>query len=216
MKKQAIAVFLTLLLTIPLMNGCGKQSEQPDSAMESTGAETYEASSDVVDYEQDDDDFVYDGTFNEEVFEHICNDIKIDGTPLSMPGVFNEWDKGFSARFLTVDEVNNLATYELLFGDSSVGFVVFDSSQELTLSRLMDTVFYNLCLSPSNDSREIIVADIRIGDSAKDITEVLGTADKSEYSEGKGYYEYTVNDDRYVRFSIKNDAIDKIVIKVYD
>ncbi len=68
MKKQVIATFLALMLTVPLMSGCGKQSEQPDSAIESTAAET-SAAADTTDSAQEDETFTYDGTFNEEALE---------------------------------------------------------------------------------------------------------------------------------------------------
>lgn len=40
MKKQTIAAFLVLLLAVPLMSGCGKQSEPSDSAAESAAEES--------------------------------------------------------------------------------------------------------------------------------------------------------------------------------
>ena len=95
MKKQVIATFLALMLTVPLMSGCGKQSEQSDSAIESTAAET-SAAADTTDSAQEDETFTYDGTFNEEVFQHITQNIELFGHKVSMPCTLADLGEEFS------------------------------------------------------------------------------------------------------------------------
>lgn len=220
MKKQAIAAFLALLLTVPLMSGCGKQSEQPDSAMESTAAETSASSSDSVDSAQEDDTFTYDGTFNEEVYQHIIQNIELFGHKISMPCTLADLGEDFSTGLDKpyLDAEYSLAVYSLYYGEQEIGQITFNSDHELSKKELETLPFCNLSVSQytvaKNDSS---ISGFTLQDTFQQVQDALGApTDASGYNDnGKGYVRYTLTESQNISFFVNQDqSIREIAVQV--
>lgn len=211
MKKQAIAALLALLLTVPLMSGCGKQSEPPDSAVESTAAETSASSSDSVDSAQEDDTFTYDGTFNEEVYQHIIQNIELFGHKISMPCTLADLGEDFSIDHPIVDKEALLVTYSLNYQGEYIGCMQFAGDRELTAEEEMNLSFCGIAF----DSPALwYVAGIMPDDSYQHMRTVLGEPnDTALYDDDqKGYVGYYLSDDESISFYIRKEKVIDVLV----
>lgn len=149
MKKQVIVTFLALLLTVPLTSGCGKQSESSGSAVEFSAAGTITSPADVLDPAQDGDTFVYDGTFNERVFQHIIQNIELFGYKVSMPCTLADLGKEFSTGTDNpyVDAEYSVVVYSLYFNEQQIGQITYNCDHELNKTELKTLPFCNLSVS---------------------------------------------------------------------
>ena len=81
-------------------------------------------SSEISQVEEDnfkEDSSYYTGTFNEEVFEHIIQDISIEGVNISMPCTLKDMGDGFEVSNPLVFEKKALTTYALNYKDVYLG-----------------------------------------------------------------------------------------------
>lgn len=217
MKKQAIAALLALLLTVPLMSGCGKQSEPPDSAVESTAAETTTADS-----AQEEDTFTYDGTFNEEVFQHIIQNIELFGHKVSMPCTLADLGEDFSLDDEpSIDEAHSIVTYSLFCKDEEIGSIQYPSDHALTEEETRTLAFTALYIAPmdsASDYSDTFVAGLTIHDTYQHIKNVLGVPTSSaKYEEDKkGYVNYWLTDEegttKEISFYVRDDSIEQISV----
>ena len=209
MKKQVIATFLALMLTVPLMSGCGKQSEQPDSAIESTAAET-SAAADTTDSAQEDETFTYDGTFNEEVFQHITQNIELFGHKVSMPCTLEDHPY--------VDTEYSFVIYSLYFNEQQIGQITYNCDHELSETELKTLPFCNLSVSQyTADQNDSSISGFTLQDTFQQVQDALGTpTDASGYNDnGKGYVRYALTESQNISFFINQDqSIREIAVQV--
>lgn len=219
MKKQVIATFLALMLTVPLMSGCGKQSEQPNSAIESTAAET-SAAADTTDSAQEDATFTYDGTFNEEVFQHITKNIELFGHKVSMPCTLADLGEEFSTGEDNpyVDTEYSFVIYSLYFNEQQIGQITYNCDHELSETELKTLPFCNLSVSQyTADQNDSSISGFTLQDTFQQVQDALGTpTDASGYNDnGKGYVRYALTESQNISFFINQDqSIREIAVQV--
>ena len=75
--------------------GCESKNDKPSSSSEVVS--TVDESSEIAE-NKDDESFEYNGTFNEEVFRHIIQDINLKGVKVSMPCTLADFEDGVTIK----------------------------------------------------------------------------------------------------------------------
>lgn len=175
-------------------------------------------SSEISQVEEDnfkEDSSYYTGTFNEEVFEHIIQNINLKGIKVSMPCSLNDMGKGFEVSFPLFFEKKSLSTYSLNYNDTSLGQIVYYSDHELTDKELENDEFIQLCINtPNLSSDNVSVAGIEIYSNYKILENVLGQPTSKNYDGKSGFYKYELSEKKYINFHIIDDLIDTVYVNV--
>jgi hypothetical protein len=77
--------------------GCESKNDKPSSSSEVVS--TVDESNEITE-NKDDESFEYNGTFNEEVFNHIIQDINLNGVKVSMPCTLANLEDGVTIKDL--------------------------------------------------------------------------------------------------------------------
>ena len=119
MKKKIFLFFLAAVLSIAA-TACG-EADKPQSE---TTPKTSVTTSQTTKTESTSETIEYNGTFNEEVFNQICQNIKIGNTVISIPCTFEKMGEGFEmGEDPLLDKENGILSSELLYEDNIVGYI---------------------------------------------------------------------------------------------
>ena len=197
MKKIALILLLSIL-TIPIMTGCG--NEYNTSGVESTNKQLVE-NSDI----SQETSFEYNGTFNEIVFEQMCQNIKIEDVIISFPCTRNEFVSELSIDGIPL-VLENIVNYELLYNKELIGSCSFKYTEE---DNLDNSIMTGLSLDKNENSATLIsVGEITFQYSKQQIIELLGEpTNTEEYSSGSEKIDYFADNYRYMCFMFDVDDI---------
>lgn len=163
------------------------------------------------------DSSYYTGTFNEEVFEHIIQNIKLNGIKISMPCTLKDMGNGFEVSNPLVFEEKALTTYALNYKDVYLGQVLYYSDHELTDDELDKNKFYSLSLyfnSSVPPLDNVNVAGMEIGSDYKELESVLGQPTSKNYDGERKFYIYKLSEKKYIEFHFIDDSIYSIFINI--
>lgn len=197
MKKIALILLLSIL-TIPIMTGCG--NEYNTSGVESTNKQLVE-NSDIP----QETSFEYNGTFNEIVFEQMCQNIKIEDVIISFPCTRNEFVSELSIDGIPL-VLENIVNYELLYNKELIGSCSFKYTEE---DNLDNSIMTGLSLDKNENSATLIsVGEITFQYSKQQIIELLGEpTNTEEYLSGSEKIDYFADNYRYMCFMFDVDDI---------
>lgn len=208
MKKILTVLMCTAIFSAPLCS-CGHDN-------------TIHESSEISQVDEDnnfkEDSTYYTGTFNEEVFEHIIQNISLKGIKVSMPCTFS----GLSGKFELddspyVDSEHSVVCYSLNYNGENTGFIEYDSNKELTKDELKTETFYFLSIDPyitEVKNSGMYAAGLTTNDTYDMIKQNLGEpTDSSKLSDdGEGPVEYRVGDGKEITFTLRKNKILSIMI----
>lgn len=164
------------------------------------------------------DSSYYTGTFNEEVFEYIIQNINLKGVKISMPCTFSDFSGIFKLNDSPyVDSEHSVVCYAFECNDKQAGFIEYDSNKELTKEEQNNKQFYLLKIDPYisevNDSG-MYAAGLTTNDTYGMIKQTLGEpTDSSKLgSNMEGSVTYSVDDNRMIIFSLSDNKIQSIMI----
>ena len=223
MKKILTVLMCTAIFSAPLCS-CRHDTtinKVPDSEIHEA-SETSQADSETNQLDEDnnfkEDSTYYTGTFNEEVFEHIIQNISLKGIKVSMPCTFSDLSSKFKLNDSPyVDSEHSVTCYTFDCKDKQSGFIEYDSNKELTKEEQKTKKFYLLSIDPyisEVDDSEMYVAGLTTNDTYDMIKQTLGEPTDSSKLDGngKGSVTYSINDNRMIIFSLRDNEIQSIMI----
>ena len=190
----------------------------PDSEIHEA-SETSQADSETNQLDEDnnfkEDSTYYTGTFNEEVFEHIIQNIKLEGIKISMPCTLKDMGNGFEVSNPLVFEEKALTTYALNYKDVYLGQILYYSDHELTDEELENEEFAQLYINPSELYwGNLSVAGMEIDSDYKALERVLGQPTSKNYDGERKFFIYKLSEKKYIEFHFIDDSIYSIYINV--
>lgn len=176
-----------------------------DSAEIVTGTNNSITTADVLEYN---------GTFNEDVFIQMCQNIQIGNICISLPCIFDKMGKDFEiGEKPLLDSPNGILSSEILYKNSIVGYISLeytDGDDEWVDNEILGYTFSWYDIKKLNYSDFFSVGGIGFQEQVEDVTSRLGTPSKiSEYSNGERSYFYSVSINKQIRFTF--DSSEKIV-----
>ncbi len=199
-KRKLTCLLLCSLMLLSSLGGCGKD----DTAKTDTQPATSEKAEEKIEYN---------GVFNSEVFEKICNDINLYGKDISLPCSMEDLGEEFSAEYLLISKKSSIVTYDLNYKDSLIGFVLFHSNEKLSEQDLKTKDFNTINLEMSD---EVKIAGLKNGDNVEIIKQLFGEPTKILGNEESGSYIYNVDEDAYIKFYLNCNKIDDVSINLQD
>lgn len=211
MKRKIFSLLLCSAMLSGAACGCGGDES---TVKDSSSLSTVEESSDATETKEE-KNFEYNGTFNEEVFEHIIQNININGVKISMPCSLNDMGKGFEVSFPLFFEKKSLSTYSLNYKDVYLGQIVYYSDHEFIDTELENEKFAQLYINPSEPYwGNLSVAGVEIGSDYKALERVLGQPTSKNYDGKDGFYTYKLSEKKYIEFHFMDNSIYSISINV--
>lgn len=200
MKKSFIAAALCLTaFSVPLVS-CEKKSAELTSKSE------------IVEFQGDNYD--YNGTFNEEVFDNLSQNINLKGVKVSMPCTLYDLGECFKIALPQVDTRSRYTAYTLYYNDIFVGKILYESDHELSENELRAQKFVTLYIKPADLTQEdISVAGINVGDDYNKAAKLLGSATSGEYDGKNGYNTYDISKYKWLSFDVEDGKITRIIIR---
>lgn len=200
MKKSFIAAALCLTaFSVPLV-GCERKSAELTSKSE------------IVEFQGDNYD--YSGTFNEEVFDNLSQNINLKGVKVSMPCTLYDLGECFKIALPQVDTRSKYTAYTLYYNDISVGKILYESDHELIENELKTQKFVHLYIKPADLTQEdISVAGIKIGDDYNKAEKLFGSATSGEYDGKNGNNIYDISKYKWLAFDVEDGKITQIIIR---
>ncbi len=212
MKRKILSLFLCSMMLIGSVCGCNSKTDKPSSSSEvvSTVDESSEAAEN-----KGDESFEYNGTFNEEVFNHIIQDINLKGVKVSMPCTFADLGEGFEVKYPLVFKEDSMVTYSLEYNGIKVAQIVYYVDHELTDKEFKELEIPFISINPDLFREDnVSVAGINFESDYKVLDDILGEPTKMKFDENHGYYNYSLSENKYVQFNIRDKKIGTIVISV--
>lgn len=160
---------------------------------------------------------LYNGTFNETIFEQVCKDIHVADSVITVLGTLKDCGPHFSAEYVLQDKENELLTYSLLYDRTKIGYMTYDGNAELDKKELETATYYNVFIYNEWDGiRDITVGGISISDPPDKVPEVFG--EPTDYmldDEGFGYWLYELREGYYLKYTQSGGEIYKIGVSAH-
>lgn len=205
MKKIRTLLMCTAIFSASLCS-CGHNNTIHESSEVSQADEN-------TDFKEDSS--YYTGTFNEEVFEHIIQNIKLKGIKISMPCTLKDIGNGFEVSNPLVFEEKALTTYALNYKDVYLGQILYYSDHKLTDEELENEEFAQLYINPSELYwGNLSVAGMEIDSDYKALERVLGQPTSKNYDGERKFYIYKLSEKKYIEFHFMDDSIYSICINI--
>ncbi len=208
MKRKTLSLFLCSMMLIGSVCGCNSKTDKPSSSSEvvSTVDESSEAAENKAD-----ESFEYNGTFNEEVFRHIIQDINLKGVKVSMPCTFADLGEGFAVKNPLVFKEKSMVTYSLEYNDIKVAQILYYADHELTDKEFKELEIPFISINPDLFREDnVSVAGINVESDYKILNDVLGEPTEMDFDGNDGYYVYSLSEKNYVKFNISDKKINSI------
>lgn len=199
MKCMALVCFVMIC---SMLTACTKDAVQ----------ENAESSISVPEATESNSSFAYNGTFDEEVFSHICQDISINGVRVTVPGNLADWGEGFSTELLFRNPDTLETCYEVFYGSERVAAFYSDATESDADS------YYQLMLDGGGFSSTITksAAGIETCSNSKSILAILGEPTEiydPDESDQDFSYTYRLNEHQRISFVLLDDEISSISIE---
>lgn len=192
--------------------GCESKNDKPSSSSEVVS--TVDESSEITE-NKNDESFEYNGTFNEEVFRHIIQDINLKGVKVSMPCTLADFENGVTIKDPFLFKEDSMVTYSLSYNNTHLAEVLYYSDRELTDAELLEIEFSGISISPGLFDRDkFSVGSIKLDSDYTLLEDVLGNPTKAEFDGSDGYYKYSLSEKEYLIFYIRDKKINSITIDI--
>lgn len=89
----------------------------------------------------------YNGTFDEAVFDKICQDVIIADKPVTLPCTLNDLGDGFKAEFRDSSAEQKIVSYDLSYEGQDLGVIYYYSDKELEDAQLGDAEIASIYFS---------------------------------------------------------------------
>lgn len=212
MKRKILSLFLCSMMLVGSVCGCESKNDKPSSSSEVVS--TVDESSEITE-NKDDESFEYNGTFNEEVFNHIIQDINLKGVKVSMPCTFADLGEGFEVKYPLVFKEKSMVTYSLEYNGIKVAQILYNVDHELTDKELNEIEIPYISISRDLFiNNDLSVAGINMNSDYTTIDDVLGTPIEMDFDGNEGRYDYSLSEKNYVSFFIIDKKISSIDISV--
>ncbi len=212
--KKAAALLLAGVMLCGLA-GCDRSKASdadPDSAasgLQSTSNHSAPVSSHKNTITEE---FEYNGTFNKEVFEHICRNIVIEDKTLSLPFTIKNMGEGFSYNdvYTYYDEKLGLASAGWTYNGNIIGY--FTAVSKSNDSDWSDNLICSFDVQQDeyeqqSEFKHISIGGMELMDTKDELVGALGQpTEKTEFSSGTVMYSYLVSEDNNVRFDISPEG----------
>ena len=212
MKRKILCLFLCSLMLTGSVCGCESKNDKPSSSSEVVS--TVDESNEITE-NKDDESFEYNGTFNEEVFNHIIQDINLKGVKVSMPCTLADFEDGVTIKDPFLFKEDSMVTYSLSYNNTHLAEVLYYSDRELTDAELLEIEFSCISISPGLFERDkFSVGSIKLDSDYTLLEDVLGNPTKAEFDGSDGYYKYSLSEKEYLIFYIRDKKINSITIDI--
>lgn len=212
MKRKILCLFLCSLMLTGSVCGCESKNDKPSSSSEVVS--TVDESNEITE-NKDDESFEYNGTFNEEVFRHIIQDINLKGVKVSMPCTLADFENGVTIKDPFLFKEDSMVTYSLSYNNTHLAEVLYYSDRELTDAELLEIEFSCISISPGLFDRDkFSVGSIKLDSDYTLLEDVLGNPTKAEFDGSDGYYKYSLSEKEYLIFYIRDKKINSITIDI--
>lgn len=205
-----IKVILTALILTAVLTACADKSEVPDIPAETTAETT------VITIAEPS------GTFNEEVFDEVVNNIVIGDRTISLPCTIEDLGKDFSysAEFPYYDKESGVAFYGLLYNEKDIGTAIFkyepddkDLSDNQILGLSLGTIFME------RENCGLYLAGLTLNDTEDAVIDKLGQPTKFNGENGNGimYYRVFNNDfvdEKYITIDLEDGKVSMLHIQL--
>ena len=209
MKKTIIYYLVTAALLLSL-SSCGEKANVSSSEAEKTETKASVTSesesiseSEPVSKVELEIDLGFNGEFNEEVFEKICQNVRIGDKIVSFPFTLNDLgdEYQFSSFSLPVENTNEIATNIEKDGEDHFEVTYIDSDAD-DREKIINAI------STSNPKSNLSIVGLSIADSLDKVIEMIGEPSKT--SKEKHYrVDYIVDENKYMYFLLNenNDIV---------
>ena len=212
MKRKILCLFICSLMLTGSVCGCESKNDKPSSSSEVVS--TVDESSEISENKAD-ENFEYNGTFNEEVFRHIIQDINLKGVKVSMPCTLADFENGVTIKDPFLFKEDSMVTYSLSYNDTHLAEILYYSDRELTDAELLEIEFSCISISPGLFDRDkFSVGSIKLDSDYTLLEDVLGNPTKAEFDGSDGYYKYSLSEKEYLIFYIRDKKINSITIDI--
>ena len=212
MKRKILCLFICSLMLTGSVCGCESKNDKPSSSSEVVS--TVDESSEITENKAD-ENFEYNGTFNEEVFRHIIQDINLKGVKVSMPCTLADFENGVTIKDPFLFKEDSMVTYSLSYNDTHLAEILYYSDRELTDAELLEIEFSCISISPGLFDRDkFSVGSIKLDSDYTLLEDVLGNPTKAEFDGSDGYYKYSLSEKEYLIFYIRDKKINSINIDI--
>ena len=212
MKRKILCLFLCSVMLVGSVCGCNSKTDKPSSSSEVVS--TVDESNEITE-NKDDENFEYNGTFNEEVFRHIIQDINLKGVKVSMPCTLADFEDGVTIKDPFLFKEDSMVTYSLSYNNTHLAEVLYYSDRELTDAELLEIEFSGISISPGLFDRDkFSVGSIKLDSDYTLLEDVLGNPTKAEFDGSDGYYKYSLSEKDSLLFFIRDKKINSINIDI--
>ena len=179
MKRKILCLFICSLMLTGSVCGCESKNDKPSSSSEVVS--TVDESNEITE-NKDDESFEYNGTFNEEVFNHIIQDINLKGVKVSMPCTLADFEDGVTIKDPFLFKEDSMVTYSLSYNNTHLAEVLYYSDRELTDAELLEIEFSGITINPGLFDRDkFSVGSIKLDSDYTLLEDVLGNPTKAEF-----------------------------------
>mgnify|MGYP003490795633 CR=1 FL=1 len=212
MKRKILCLFLCSMMLTGSVCGCESKSDKPSSSSEVVS--TVDESNEITE-NKDDESFEYNGTFNEEVFRHIIQDINLKGVKVSMPCTLADFEDGVTIKDPFLFKEDSMVTYSLSYNNTHLAEVLYYSDRELTDAELLEIEFSGITINPGLFDRDkFSVGSIKLDSDYTLLEDVLGNPTKVKFDGTDGYYKYSLSEKGSLLFFIRDKKINSINIDI--
>ena len=212
MKRKILCLFICSLMLTGSVCGCESKNDKPSSSSEVVS--TVDESNEITENKAD-ESFEYNGTFNEEVFNHIIQDINLKGVKVSMPCTLADFEDGATIKDPFLFKEDSMVTYSLSYNNTHLAEVLYYSDRELTDAELLEIEFSGITINPGLFDRDkFSVGSIKLDSDYTLLEDVVGNPTKAEFDGSNGYYKYSLSEKEYLIFYIRDKKINSITIDI--
>ena len=212
MKRKILSLFLCSLMLTGSVCGCESKNDKPSSSSEVVS--TIDESNEITENKAD-ESFEYNGTFNEEVFKHIIQDINLKGVKVSMPCTLADFEDGVTIKDPFLFKEDSMVTYSLSYNNTHLAEISYYSDRELTDAELLEIEFSGITINPGLFDRDkFSVGSIKLDSDYTLLEDVLGNPTKAEFDGTDGYYKYSLSEKDSLLFFIRDKKINSITIDI--
>ncbi len=214
MKKKFLLLLITVAMAISTV-GCNKnENSESSSQAETTGTiATSQAESKLENME-------YNGTFNEEVFNQIRQNIEIGDKTISLPCTLEDLGEGFESGGVPYfDDENEMYSAALLYKDSTIGYYTAWCTEDD--KDIKDNELIGISFSYSDFKKQGVITDISIGeitfqDTKEKVQEKFGVPSIQDKRPSGilGVY-YKISDTKMIRFDFDDNNM-VILVSIYN
>ena len=212
MKRKILCLFICSLMLVGSVCGCESKNDKPNSSSEVVS--TVDDSNEITE-NKDDENFEYNGTFNEEVFKHIIQDINLKGVKVSMPCTLANLEDGVTIKDPFLFKEDSMVTYSLSYNNTHLAEISYYSDRELTDAELLEIEFSGITINPGLFDRDkFSVGSIKLDSDYTLLEDVLGNPTKVKFDGTDGYYKYSLSEKDSLLFFIRDKKINSINIDI--